>query len=122
MSKGRFRCPFRNEWERVEPTFRQSAKAPGREGVISRLMLDVMPKLCDAIERERDMSTPNGEFFDAVAAVAGALIEEAIEQRVPAAQMGGRTQHLDQMFSLINRVVRPRLAAPKQSRLILPEL
>lgn len=121
MNKGRFRCPFRNDWERVEPQFRQSAKAAGREGAMSRLMLDMMPVLCDAIERERDLSTPNGDFFDAVAAVTGALIEEAIEQRTPAAQMAGRTQYLDQMFQLINRVVRPRLAAPKQSRLILPE-
>lgn len=119
---GRFRCPFRNDWDRVEPQFRQSAKTPGREGAISRLMLDVMPKLCDAIERERDLHTPNSDFFDAIAAVAGALIEEAIEQRTPAAQMAGRTQYLDQMFSLINRVVRPRLAAPKHSRLIVPEL
>jgi hypothetical protein len=115
-----FRCPLRNEWDRVADTFRQSAKAPGREGAISRLMLDFMPVMCAAVERERDKETPPHEFFDAVAAVAGALIEEAIEQKT-VLQISGREQHLDRMLQLINRVVRPRMAAPKQSRLIVPE-
>lgn len=117
----RFRSPLRNEWDRMAPQFQTSAKAAGREGAISRMMLDMMPAFCDALERERDLGTPNHEFFDAVAAVCGALIEEAIEQRTPAAQMAGRAAHLDQMFGLINRVVRPRIAAPKASRLIVPE-
>jgi hypothetical protein len=117
-----FRAPIRNEWERVEAQFRQSARTPGREGVIARLMLDMMPKLCDAVERERDKGTAPADLFDAVAAVAGALIEEAIEQHTPAVQLGGQVQHLDRMFALINRVVRPRLAAPKPSRLIVPEM
>lgn len=117
-----FRSQLRNEWERVEPQFRQSAKVAGREGVIARLMLDMMPVLCTAVERERDKTTPPHELFDAVAAVCGAMIEEAIEQNTPAVHLGGRVQHLDNMFVLINRVVRPRLAAPKQSRLILPEM
>ena len=117
-----FRSQLRNEWERIEPQFRQSARVQGREGTIARLMLDMMPALCSAVERERDKATPAGELFDAVAAVAGAMFEEAIEQNTPAVQLGGRAQHLDRMFALIDRVVRPRLAAPKQSRLIVPEL
>ena len=117
-----FRSQLRNEWERVEPQFRQSAKAAGREGVMSRLMLDMMPALCTAVERERDNATPPNELFDAVAAACGAMIEEAIEQSTPAVQLGGRVQHLDRMLALIDRVVRPRMAAPKQSRLILPEM
>jgi hypothetical protein len=83
-------------------------------------MLDMMPALCTAVERERDKATPSHELSDAVAAACGAMIEEAIEQNTPAAQLGGRVQHLDSMLALIDRVVRPRLAAPKQSRLILP--
>jgi hypothetical protein len=118
--KARFRCPARNEWDRVVETFRQSAQKPGREGVISRLMLDFMPAMLDAIERERDNRTSPPDFFDAVAAVAGALIEEGIEQRT-IGQMVGRERHLDQMMHTINRIVRPRIAAQKQSRLIIPE-
>lgn len=117
-----FRSQLRNEWERIEPQFRQSAKVAGREGVMARLMLDMMPTLCTAVERERDKHTRPHELFDAVAAVAGAMIEEAIEQHTPAGHLGGRLQHLDRMFGLIDRVVRPRLAAPKKSRLILPEM
>ncbi|MGY3392962.1 hypothetical protein ACVWW6_005553 [Bradyrhizobium sp. USDA 3311] len=120
MTKPRFRCPARNEWDRVVATFRQSAQKPGREGAISRLMLDMMPPMLDAIERERDNKTPPGEFFDAVAAVAGALIEEAIEQRT-VGQTVGRERYLDQMLHVINRIVRPRIVAQKQSRLIVPE-
>lgn len=120
MSKVRFRCPMRNEWDRVEHTFRAAAAKPDREGAIARLMLDFMPVLADAIERERDNETRADVFFDAVAAVAGAMIEEAIEQKT-VLQISGREQHLDRMLQLINRVVRPRMAAPKQSRLIVPE-
>ncbi|OKO68201.1 hypothetical protein AC629_42280 [Bradyrhizobium sp. NAS80.1] len=115
-----FRCPLRNEWDGVKHAFHTSAKKPGREGAIARLMLDFMPVMCTAVERERDKETPPHEFFDAVAAVAGALIEEAIEQKT-VMQVYGREQHLDRMLQLINRVVRPRMAAAKQSRLIVPE-
>lgn len=114
-----FRCPLRNEWNRAEPQFAAMAKSPGRDGVMARLMMDVMPVLCTAVERERDRVTAPADFFDAVAAVAGAMIEEAIEGQT-IGQATGRQAHFDRMMKLIERVVRPRMAA-KPSRLIVPE-
>lgn len=117
---GRFRCPFRNDWDKVRPQFEAMAKSAGRDGVMARLMLDFMPHLCEAIERERDRLTASPDFFDAAAAVAGALIEEAIEQRT-IGQMIGREAHFDQMLSTINRIVRPRLKANAAARILTPE-
>lgn len=115
-----FRCPLRNEWDAATPQFEAMAKSAGRDGVMARLMCDVMPVLCTAVERERDRYTAPRDFFDAVAAVAGALIEEAIEGQT-IGQATGREAHFDRMLQLINRVVRPRMAAAKASRLIVPE-
>jgi hypothetical protein len=115
-----FRCPLRNEWSKVEAQFAAMGASPGRDGVMARLMCDMMPVLIDAVERERDRRTSPNDFFDAVAAAAGAMIEEAIEGQT-ILQLTGRDQHFDRMLALINRVVRPRMQVAKKSRLIVPE-
>lgn len=116
----RFRCPARNEWDRVAPQFEAMARSAGRDGVMARMMLEFMPVLCDVVERERDRLTASPDFFDGIAAVAGAMIEEAIEQRT-IGNPYGRPAMFDQALQLINRVVRPRLAGAASRRLIVPE-
>jgi hypothetical protein len=116
-----FRCPLRNEWAAHEAQFRIMAKSTGRDGAMARLMIDIMPGLITAVERERDLQTSPNDFFDAVAAAAGAMIEEAIEQR-HLLHSEGPSQALDRMLRLIHRVVSPRVAAPKKSRLIKQDL
>jgi hypothetical protein len=121
MSKPRFRSPLRNEWSGVEQQFAAMGKSNGRDGAMARLMCDIMPAMIEAVERERDLKTAPADFFDAVAAAAGAMIEEAIETRSVLA-IEGPTQSLDRMLRLIHRVVSPRVAAPKKSRLITQDI
>jgi len=88
--------------------------------VMARMLLDFMPVLCEVVERERDRLTAPPDFFDAIAAVCGALIEEAIEQKT-IGQPFGREAHFDKALQLINRVVRPRLKMNATTRIITPE-
>lgn len=112
-----FRSPLRNEWDRVVPQFQAMAKAPGRDGVMARMMLAVMPGFIDTFEKERDRNTAPRDFFEAVAATSGMMIEEAIEKQkhhIPPSHA------LQGMLQLIHDVVRPRVLTQKQSRLIIP--
>jgi hypothetical protein len=116
-----FRSPLRNEWDGVKAQFEAMGKSPGRDGVMARLMCDMMPALIIAVERERDNKTAPGDFYDAVAGACGAMIEEAIETR-GILHLEGPAQSLDRMLRLIHRVVAPRVAAPKKSRLITQDI
>lgn len=115
-SKARFRSPLRNEWERVRNQFEASAKKMDHEGAIARLMLDLMPAFIAAIERERDNHTAPKDFFSAVGAVCGALIEEAIEKQNTLMSPRASLHH---MLGTIEAVVAPRVVKQKSS-LILP--
>lgn len=114
--KPTFRSPLRNEWDRVRPQFQQMQGKPGRDGVIARMMVAFMPVLVEEMERERDRKTPPQDLFDALGAVCGQIIEEAIEKQPPV-----HPPHvcLQRMQMMIQGVVGPRVAKRKSS-LILP--
>lgn len=114
--KPTFRSPLRNEWERVDRQFQLMSKKPGRDGVIARMMLAFMPVLVEEMERERDRRTTPADLFDALAAVCGQIIEEAIEKQPPI-----YPPHvcLQRMQTMIQNVVGPRVAN-KRSSIILP--
>lgn len=119
--KKRFRHPLRNEWDRHHAAFAAMTMKPGRDGVMARAMLELIPPFLDVIERERDNATPAHDMFDAVAAVAGMMVENAIETQMLATPgaIGARAA-LHRMLAKIEAVVLPKVAGGKVAGLILP--
>jgi hypothetical protein len=116
--KGRMRHPLRNEWQEHEAAFVREANASNAQGAIARLMLAIVPAFLDFLEAERDGATPPMYLFDAVAAAAGMMIENAIENRNVMVAPHAALQH---MLSRIYNVVSPRVAGKsKTPRIILP--
>lgn len=116
--KGRMRHPLRNEWDQHAPAFIRAANATNAEGATARLLLAIVPAFLDFLEAERDGATPPQFMFDAVAAGAGMMIENAIENRnvmiAPQSALHGILNH-------IYRVVGPRVAGnSKTPRIIMP--
>ncbi|WP_398473088.1 hypothetical protein [Tardiphaga sp.] len=111
-----FRHPLRNEWDAVADQFTAMARKHGREGVMARVMIDIMPGFLTALERERDKGTSPQQMFDAIAAAAGMMIENVIEHHPTSPPR----QALQRMFSLIERNALPKLQAKKPA-IILPE-
>ena len=114
-----FRCPLRNEWDRLTPQFKLAAAGAGRSAVVARALLAAAPALLDLIEAERDAGTDPGDLVSAAAAVAGLWAENAIQQAFTSAHMRGLA--LDHVLRQVNAVVGPRLAAGGAGSLILPE-
>jgi hypothetical protein len=114
-----FRHPLRNEWDARRPAFAAMAEQPGRGGAIARAMLGLIPPFLDLIEAERDRATAPGDLFDACAAVAGAMIENAIDSRGGALGTTPRDA-LYRMLGAIERAVLPQITARKRSTIITP--
>ena len=114
--KRRFRSELRNNWDRVEPAFAQMQNKPGRDGTIARMMLAFMPVLVDVMEVERDNHTSPAHVFDALGAVCGQIIEEAIEKQPP---IQPPQVCLQRMLTMVQAVVGPRVAKRKSS-IIMP--
>lgn len=114
--KGRMRHPLRNEWDRYAPRMAAQAMAPGYAGVMARLMLDFMPVLCAALERERDSRTRCDHMLSAMTGVLMNLAEQAIKLNVdPSSQRDA----LRIMQMRLQEEVSRRLAEPGQAGAIL---
>lgn len=118
-SSGRFRHPLRNEWDQHKAAFAAAAVQQNSEGAMARAMLSIMPPFLDLIEQERDARTAPNDMFQAMAAVAGVLIENVIEVQAHAATMPPRVA-LERMLTTIHRVVAPKVARMSRSSLIMP--
>jgi hypothetical protein len=118
-SSGRFRHPLRNEWDQHHAAFAAAAMQQNADGAMARAMLAIVPPFLDLIEQERDNRTAPNDLFQAMAAVSGVLIENAIEAQAHAAVMPPRVA-LERMLTTIHRVVAPKVARLRSSSLILP--
>lgn len=113
-----FRHPMRNQWDANKQAFEITALEGGRGGAIARVMLKLVPAYLDVLEAERDLATPAPALFNAVAAVAGLMIENAIEHH--AAMMSPRAA-LHSMLSMIERgVLQNVVERTRAARIILP--
>lgn len=115
-----FRSPLRNEWDAYKPKMVSLQQAAGYEGAIARAMLDFMPKLVDAFERERDRATNPKDMLSAMTGVMINIAEQAIKASV---QGSGQRDALQIMLMRIDEDVRRRLAEPGQhGQILLPGL
>lgn len=115
-----FRSPLRNEWERYRPGMLLQAAQPGYDGAIARLMLDVMPVMVDAFERERDRQTPPKDMLSAWTGILINIAEQAIKASVQASDQRAALQI---MLMRMDEEVRRRLAEPgKRGAILLPGL
>jgi hypothetical protein len=116
--KKRMRHPLRNEWDAYRAQMILQAGAPGYRGVMARLMLDFIPTLCDALERERDLATAGGDMLSGLTGVLMNIAEQAIKINVaPASQRDA----LRIMLMRLDEEVRRRLAEPgKHGAILLP--
>lgn len=116
-----FRHPLRNEWDAVAADFARLAAQTDAPGVMARAMTDAMPGFLATLERERDNATPPAWLYDAVAAVCGMMIENAIEAMQHHGGGPPPRAALHHMLARIEGVVAPRVAgAAKLAGLILP--
>jgi hypothetical protein len=115
-----FRSPLRNEWERYEPQMKLQAGAPGYDGAVARLMLDFMPVMVAAFERERDKATPPKIMLSALTGVLINLAEQTIKANV---SEGAQRDALAILLMRIDEDVRRRLAERgKHGSILLPGL
>lgn len=119
-AKKRMRHPLRNEWDNYAPRMRAQAQAAGYDGAIARLMLDFMPCLIEALERERDMATPCEHMLSGLTGVLMNVAEQTIKINVAP---GSQRDALRIMLMRLDEEVRRRLAAPgRHGQIILPGL
>lgn len=111
-----FRSPLRNEWDKYRPQMELRKDQPGYDGVMARLMLDFMPVMVDAFERERDKGTDPRHMLSAMTGIMMNIGEQAIKG---AARDGSQRDALQIMLMRLNEEIRKRLAEPKKHGAIL---
>jgi hypothetical protein len=114
----RMRHPLRNEWDAYAAQMMVQSAAPGYPGVMARLMLDFMPVLCEAWERERDNVTQPTHLLSAMTGILMNLAEQTIKLNV---QPGSQRDALRVMLLRLDEEVLRRLSEPgKHGAIILP--
>lgn len=115
-----FRSPLRNEWDKYRPQMELRKLQPGYDGAIARLMLDFMPAMVTAFERERDLGTNPQHLLSAMTGVMMNLAEQTIKASVA---HGSQRDALRVMQMRLDEEVKRRLAEPgRHGAILLPGL